>query len=310
MKIKSGMHVVLLKGGYGSEREISLKSGDTCSIALKENGFKVSEIDFNQSIATELTILKPDVCFNALHGQYGEDGNIQGLLNILKIPYTHSGVTTSSIAMNKIHFKRVITKATENTINPINFPKSLEIDDGKRLSVKNHKGPYVIKPINGGSSVGVLLIKNNDEAPLKKTWPDKDLMAESLVGTRELTVTVLREKPLCVTEITTPKNNDFYNYDAKYSSDGSFHEIPAQIPKIIAQQAMSWALKAHKTIGCKGISRSDFRYDPNKSELFMLEINTQPGMTKTSLAPEQGAFCNINMVKMVRILIEEATYEC
>ena len=205
MKIKSGMHIVLIKGGYGAEREISLKSGETCAVALKENGFKVSEIDFNQSIANELTILKPDVCFNALHGQYGEDGNIQGLLNILKIPYTHSGVTTSSIAMNKIHFKRVITKATENTTNPINFPKSLEIDDGKTLSVKDHKGPYVIKPINGGSSVGVLLIKNNNEAPLKKTWPDKYLMAESLVGTRELTVTVLREKPLCVTEIKTAK---------------------------------------------------------------------------------------------------------
>ena len=310
MKIKSGMHIVLIKGGYGAEREISLKSGKTCAIALKENGFKVSEVDFNQSIATELTILKPDVCFNALHGQYGEDGNIQGLLNILKIPYTHSGVTTSSIAMNKIHFKRVITKATENTINPINFPKSLEIDDGKTLSVKDHQGPYVIKPINGGSSVGVLLIKNNNEAPLKKTWPDKYLMAESLVGTRELTVTVLREKPLCVTEIKTAKNNDFYNYDAKYASGGSFHEIPAQIPTVINQQAMNWALKAHQIIGCKGISRSDFRYDPNNSELFMLEINTQPGMTKTSLAPEQGAFCNINMVKMVRILIEEATYEC
>jgi D-alanine-D-alanine ligase len=310
MKIKSEMHVVLLKGGYGSEREISLKSGDACSIALKENGFKVSELDFNKSIATELTKLKPDVCFNALHGQYGEDGNIQGLLNILKIPYTHSGVTTSSIAMNKIHFKRIITKATENTTNPIHFPRSLEIDDGKMLSVKDHKGPYVIKPINGGSSVGVLLIKDNNEAPLKKTWPNKYLMAESLVGTRELTVTVLRDKPLCVTEIKTGQNNDFYNYEAKYASGGSFHEIPAQIPKVISQQAMSWALRAHQIIGCKGISRSDFRYDPNNCELFMLEINTQPGMTKTSLAPEQCAFCNINMVKMVRILIEEATYEC
>ena len=310
MNIKSEMHVVLLKGGYGSEREISLKSGDACSIALKENGFKVSELDFNQSIATELTKLKPDVCFNALHGQYGEDGNIQGLLNILKIPYTHSGVTTSSIAMNKIHFKRIITKATENKTNPINFPKSLEIDDGKTLSVKDHKGPYVIKPINGGSSVGVLLIKDNSEAPLKETWPNKYLMAESLVGTRELTVTVLRDKPLCVTEIKTGQNNDFYNYDAKYERGGSFHEIPAQIPKVISQQAMSWALNAHQIIGCKGISRSDFRYDPNNSGLFMLEINTQPGMTETSLAPEQGAFCNINIVKMVRILIEEATYEC
>ena len=310
MRIKSKMHVALLKGGYGSEREISLKSGDACSMALKENGFKVSELDFNESIVTELIKLKPDVCFNALHGQYGEDGNIQGLLNILKIPYTHSGVTTSSIAMNKIHFKRIITNATEKTNNPIKFPLSLEFNDGEILSVKRHKGPYVIKPINGGSSVGVLLIKGNHEAPLKETWPNKYLMAETLVGTRELTVTVLKDKPLCVTEIKTGQNNDFYNYDAKYANGGSLHEIPAKIPTIISQQAMSWALKAHQIIGCKGISRSDFRYDPNDSKLFMLEINTQPGMTKTSLAPEQGAFCNINIVQMVRILIEEATYEC
>ena len=310
MNIKSNMHVVLLKGGYGSEREISLKSGDACSKALKENGFKVSELDFNQTFATELTNLKPDVCFNALHGQYGEDGNIQGLLNILKIPYTHSGVTTSSIAMNKIHFKRIITKATQDSNNPIYFPKSLQIDDGKRLSVKNHQGPYVIKPINGGSSVGVHLIKDNLEAPLKKLWSDEYLMAEALVGSRELTVTVLRNKPLCVTEIKTGKNNDFYNYDAKYVSGGSYHEIPAQIPDIISHRAMNWALKAHQIIGCRGISRSDFRYDPNQNKLFMLEINTQPGMTETSLAPEQGAFCNINMAKMVRILIEEAIYEC
>ena len=135
-------------------------------------------------------------------------------------------------------------------------------------------------------------------------------MAEPLVGTRELTVTVLKDKPLCVTEIKTKQNNDFYNYDAKYKSGGSFHELPAQIPKNISQKAMEWALEAHKIIGCRGISRSDFRYDPNKNELFMLEINTQPGMTKTSLTPEQGVFCNINMVKLVRTLIEEATYEC
>ena len=309
MKIKSGMHVVLLKGGYGSEREISLKSGDTCSIALKENGFKVSEIDFNQSIATELTILKPDVCFNALHGQYGEDGNIQGLLNILKIPYTHSGIVTSAIAMNKIHFKTIITKRTQDTNNPIYFPKSLEIDDGDTLTVKNHKGPYVIKPINGGSSVDVLIIKNNQQAPLKKIMNEKYLMAEVLVGTRELTVTVLKDKPLCVTEIKTDEN-DFYNYEAKYARGKSIHQIPAQIPKIISQKAMDWALKAHQIIECKGISRSDFRYNPIGNQLFMLEINTQPGMTKTSLAPEQAAFCNISMIEMVRILIEEANYEC
>ena len=310
MKMKPNMHVVLLKGGYGSEREVSLKSGDACSIAIKENGFKISELDFNPSVVSELAKLKPDICFNALHGQYGEDGNIQGLLNILKIPYTHSGVAASAIAMNKIHFKRIITKATENSTNPIYFPKSLVFNQGKQLSVKDHNGPYVIKPINGGSSVGVLLIKDNNAAPFKERLSDQHLMAEPLVGTRELTVTVLKNKPLCVTEIKTSQNNDFYNYNAKYTKNGSFHKIPAQVPKNISQQAMDWALKAHEIIGCSGISRSDFRYDPNNSKLFMLEINTQPGMTKTSLAPEQAMFCNISMVEMVRILIEEATYEC
>jgi D-alanine-D-alanine ligase len=311
MKIKSGMHIVLIKGGYGAERKISLKSGKTCAVALKENGFKVSEIDFNQSIANELTILKPDVCFNALHGQYGEDGNIQGLLNILKIPYTHSGVFTSAIAMHKIHFKKLITKVTENMINPIRFPKTLEFKEGNFLSVKDYNGPYVIKPINGGSSVGVLIIKNNNEAPTKNKWPiNNNLMAENLVGTRELTVTVLKERPLCVTEIETGKENDFYNYNAKYKNGRSFHQLPAKIPNLTSQKAMEWALNAHKIIGCNGISRSDFRYDPVDDELFMLEINTQPGMTKTSLAPEQAAFCKIDMIKMVKILIEEAKYEC
>ena len=310
MKKKSEMHVALLKGGFGSEREVSLKSAEACSIAIKENGFIVSEIDFNQSIGIELNKLRPDICFNALHGQFGEDGNIQGLLNILKIPYTHSGVATSAIAMNKNHFKSIVIKATESTNNPIRFPKTLEIDDGENLSVKDYKGPYIIKPINGGSSVDVLLIRGNHEAPLKKSLPEKYLMAEILVGTKELTVTVLKDKPLCVTEIKTKENNEFYNYDAKYLSGGSVHQIPAKIPKQIYQQALDWALKAHQIIGCRGISRSDFRYDENDNELFMLEINTQPGMTKTSLAPEQCAFCNINMDEMVKILIEEATYEC
>ena len=309
MKKKEDLHIVLLKGGFGSEREVSLKSGYACSIALKANGYKVSELDFDLSAATKLNKLKPDVCFNALHGQYGEDGNIQGLLNILKIPYTHSGIVTSAIAMNKIHFKTIITKRTQDTNNPIYFPKSLEIDDGDTLSVKNHKGPYVIKPINGGSSVDVLIIKNNQQAPLKKIMNEKYLMAEVLVGTRELTVTVLKDKPLCVTEIKTDEN-DFYNYEAKYARGKSIHQIPAQIPKIISQKAMDWALKAHQIIECKGISRSDFRYNPIGNQLFMLEINTQPGMTKTSLAPEQAAFCNISMIEMVRILIEEANYEC
>ena len=310
MNIKSGMHIVILLGGFGSEREISIKSGENCINALKENDLKVTTLDINKNPMTELIQLKPDICFNCLHGKYGEDGNIQGVLNILQIPYTHSGVATSAIAMNKIYFKNLISNFTRNSGKQICFPANLEINKGEFLSVANYNGPYVLKPVNGGSSVGVSIIQDNSQAPLKSHWPQNTyLMAEPLVGTRELTVTILNNKPLCVTEIVTSKNNEFYDYDAKYSQGGSFHDLPAKISKNISQMAMDWALITHQIIGCKGISRSDFRYDPNKEELFMLEINTQPGMTKTSLAPEQALFCNISMPEMVKILLEEARYE-
>ena len=310
MIISPGMHIVLLMGGFGSEREISIKSGENCIEALKENDLKVTKLDLNQSTITELISLKPDICFNCLHGKYGEDGNIQGVLNILQIPYTHSGVTASALAMNKLYFKNLISRITEDLEQPIYFPKTLEINDGEFLSVAKHNSPYVIKPVNEGSSVGVSLISNNNQGPTKKNWPlDTQLMAEPLVGTRELTVTILNDKPLCVTEIITPNNNDFYNYNAKYSDGGSLHNVPAKVSKTITKTTMDWALKAHQIIGCKGISRSDFRYDSDSEKLFMLEINTQPGMTKTSLAPEQALFCNINMPQMVKILLEEADYE-
>ena len=310
MNINRGMHVVVLMGGCGSEREVSIQSGKNCIEALKQNELKVTQLDLNLLTINDLINLKPDVCFNCFHGKYGEDGNIQGLLNILKIPYTHSGVMASAISMNKIFFKNLIYNITKKEGNPIYFPKTLEIDKGEYLSVANYDGPYVIKPINGGSSVGVSIIHDNSKAPLKYDWSLKDnLMAEELVGTRELTVTILNNKPLCVTEIITSNNNDFYNYNAKYTLGGSLHNLPAKIPNHISETVTSWALRAHKIIGCKGISRSDFRYDDKKDKLFMLEINTQPGMTKTSLAPEQAKFCNISMPQMVKILLKEASYE-
>ena len=212
--------------------------------------------------------------------------------------------------MNKMHFKRLITNATENSEDPIIFPETLKIIKDKFYYIRDYEGPCVIKPINGGSSVDVTIIKNSKMKPLKKNLNYNELMAEVLVGTRELTVTVLKERPLCVTEITSNKKQDFYNYKAKYDQNGSSHIIPALIPKTIFDKAMSWALRAHQIIGCKGISRTDFRYDSNHNKLFMLELNTQPGMTETSLAPEQALFCQITMKQMVKILIEEATYEC
>ena len=307
---KKFSHVAVLMGGFSKEKEVSLNTGKACSKALKKANYNVSDIIVDQNLLKNLIHVKPDVCFNALHGTYGEDGNIQGLLNILQIPYTHSGVTASAISMNKLYFKRLITNATENSKDPICFPKTLKILKGEKLSVKDYDGPFVVKPINGGSSVDVQIIKEGINFRLKKDLDHEDLMAEIFVGSKELTVTVLNKKPLCVTEIKTSQNQIFYNYKAKYDIDGSLHEIPAKIPEITYQQAMSWALRAHKIIGCRGISRSDFRYNVKDKKLYMLEINTQPGMTETSLSPEQALFCKISMKKMVNILIEEANYEC
>ena len=173
-----------------------------------------------------------------------------------------------------------------------------------------HRKPFVIKPIKGGSSVGVIIIKAGNKIPKINKLIEQKLMAETFVGSTELTVTVLKENPLCVTEITTPDEKEFYNYKAKYEKHGSFHKIPADIPKIIYNKAMSWALKAHQIIGCKGISRTDFRYDAKDEKLYMLELNTQPGMTQTSLCPEQAYYCGISLNEMIDSILEEASYEC
>ena len=233
MKMQERFHVVLLKGGFGPERDVSLESAKACSKAIKENGFKLTEFDYATMNINKLISIKPDVCFNALHGDSGENGSIQGFLNVLKIPYTHSGVKASAIAMNKIIFKRLITKTTENSSDPIFFPKTLHINEGEKLSVDNYKGSYVIKPKSGGSSVGVKIVKEQDAIPLKKDFAFNDIMAEEFVGSTELTVTVLKDKPLCVTEIKAGQDKDFYNYNAKYEKNGSTHQIPAQIPDSI-----------------------------------------------------------------------------
>ena len=310
MKTFVNMHVLLLKGGDGSEREVSLNSAKECAKAIKKIGCKVTEVDISEINISSLAKINADVCFNALHGDYGEDGSIQGLLNLLKIPYTHSGVATSSIAMNKINFKRIITDATRFSNDPIYFPKTLKIEDNGKYFEVDYDGAFVIKPIKGGSSVGVNIIKKGNKIPQIDKFIQEQLMAEIFVGTKELTVTVLKEDPLCVTDIITSNDEEFYNYKAKYDDNGSYHKIPADIPKIIYNKALSWALKAHQIIGCKGISRTDFRYDSHNEKLYMLELNTQPGMTQTSLSPEQAAYCGINMNDMIKTLIEEANYEC
>ncbi len=309
MKTLENMHVLLLKGGNGAEREVSLNTAKVCSNAIKKIGHKITEVDISKINILGLKNIKADICFNALHGDYGEDGSIQGLLNLLKIPYTHSGVATSAIAMNKINFKRIITNATQSSDDPIHFPKTLDLRNNEKFYEVDYDGKFVVKPIKGGSSVGVNIIYNENKIPKKSKLINEMLMAEIFVGSKELTVTVLKDNPLCVTEITTTNEKEFYNYNAKYDKNGSFHKIPADIPKIIYNKAMSWALRAHQIIGCKGISRTDFRYDPKEKKLYMLELNTQPGMTQTSLSPEQASYCGIGLIDMIKIILEEASYE-
>ena len=309
MKLFENMHVLLLKGGNGSEREVSLNTAEVCANAIKKLGYKITEIDISEMDILSLKKIKADICFNALHGDYGEDGSIQGLLNLLRIPYTHSGVATSAIAINKINFKRVITSATQSSDDPIYFPKTLDLRNSDKFYEVDYDGKFIVKPIKGGSSVGVNIIDDGNKIPKKNKLINENLMAEIFVGSIELTVTVLKDNPLCVTEITTSNESGFYNYNAKYDKNGSFHKIPADIPNIIYNKAMSWALRAHQIIGCKGISRTDFRYDAKEKKLYMLELNTQPGMTQTSLSPEQAYYSGLGLNDMVKIILEEASYE-
>ena len=295
-------HVAVLMGGWSSERDVSLVTGRECSKALKAAGFKVSEIDVDRDIAKVLTDAKPDVCFNALHGRFGEDGRIQGLLDILGIPYTHSGVMASAIAMNKVRTKEVCSAIGIPLAEHKLAPRKAAFA-GKAM-----ERPYVIKPIAEGSSIGVRIVKEGDNGPPDEDWSyGETVMVERYVAGRELTVAVMGDRPLTVTEIR-PRTG-FYDYTNKYTDGKADHLLPAPVPKPIFDQAMQVALLAHQTLGCRGVSRSDFRYDDTKSEpgrLIFLEINTQPGMTPLSLVPEQAAFLGISFTDLVSWMVEEA----
>ena len=295
-------HVAVLMGGWSSERDVSLVTGRECSKALKAAGFKVSEIDVGRDIAKVLTEAKPDVCFNALHGRFGEDGRIQGLLDILGIPYTHSGVMASAIAMNKVRTKEVCSAIGIPLVEHKLAPRKAAFA-GKAM-----ERPYVIKPITEGSSIGVRIVKEGDNGPPDEDWSyGETVMVERYVAGRELTVAVMGDRPLTVTEIR-PRTG-FYDYTNKYTDGKADHLLPAPVPKLIFDQAMQVALLAHQTLGCRGVSRSDFRYDDTKGEpgrLIFLEINTQPGMTPLSLVPEQAAFLGISFTDLVSWMVEEA----
>ena len=295
-------HVAVLMGGWSKEREVSLVSGAAVATALKDTGFQVTEIDVHQDAAALLTQLYPipDKVFNALHGRFGEDGCVQGFLNILGVPYTHSGVLASALAMDKPMSKRIFKEVGITVADH-------QILTREQLSqtVFGSK-PHVIKPLNEGSSVGVNIIFEGDSyTPTEKEWPfGSHVMAEQYISGRELTVAVMGERALGVTEIKT--GHLFYDYDAKYSDGGSIHQVPAQLPQDIYDEAMRISVLAHKTLGCRGISRADMRYDGKN--LYLLEVNTQPGMTPTSLVPEQASYANISFENLVVWLVEHA--EC
>lgn len=288
-------------GGPSAEREVSLSTGRMCAAALREAGFHTVEVDAGRDLAERLLALAPDVAFNALHGRWGEDGCVQGLLEWLRIPYTHSGVLASALAMDKERTKKAYAAAGLPIV-----PSLLATRDEVRA---RHvmPAPYVVKPYNEGSSVGVWLVaeENNGPPQLDDRMPEV-VMVEAYVPGREMTCTVMGDRALTVTDIIT---EGWYDYDAKYKTGGSRHVVPAEIPAEIFDACMDYALRAHQILGCRGISRTDFRWDEAKglAGLVLLETNTQPGMTPTSLSPEQAAHCGIAFPELCRWLVEDAS---
>ncbi len=296
-------HVAVLMGGWSAEREVSLVSGAAVAKALKKTGYRVTPIDVQRDMGSLMTRLypRPDAVFNALHGRYGEDGCVQGLLNILDIPYTHSGLLASALAMDKPMAKRLFAAAGI----PVAEHRIVRRDDVVRGDVMAR--PYVVKPLNEGSSVGVTIVLEGDNAPpfTDADWPfGEEVMVERFVPGKELTVAVMGDKALAVTEITTDRG--FYDYDAKYSDGGSAHLVPAPLEPAVYDEVMRLSALAHEALGCRGVSRADLRYDGET--VYLLEINTQPGMTHTSLVPEQAAHVGLSFEELVSWMVENV--EC
>jgi D-alanine-D-alanine ligase len=298
--------IAVLMGGRSAEREVSLSSGKGVMAALKEEGFDPISVDPGDDLPMQLREARPDAVFNALHGRFGEDGTVQGILEWLRIPYTHSGVLASALAMHK--------ERTKDIYRAAGLPVVKSIVADRREAGARHlmEPPYVVKPVNEGSSVGIFIIRKGDNRPPAElgsdTWDlSSEMMVEEYVPGRELTVAVMGDRALGVTEITTEL--EFYDYQAKYAAGGSRHIIPAQVPAAIATQAMDMAIIAHRVLGCRGVSRTDFRYDDTGSvpRLILLETNTQPGMTPTSLVPEQAAHIGTSYAKLCRWIVEDAS---
>jgi D-alanine-D-alanine ligase len=301
-------HVVVLMGGWSKERDVSLTSGRGIADALRERGWSnVTELDMGHDVAVRLAELKPDVVFNALHGTPGEDGTVQGMMDLMGLKYTHSGLETSVIAIDKELTKMVLVP------HGIRMPAGRIVESESIFSEDPLPRPYVLKPINEGSSVGVAIVTEdgNYGQPIGRDVPGPwhefdELLAEPFIKGRELTVAVLNDESLAVTELK-PKAG-FYDYAAKYTDGLTVHECPANVPEDIARSMMDMAAKAHRLLGCKGASRSDFRWDDEQGEagLYLLEVNTQPGMTPLSLVPEQAKLKGIAYGDLVERLIAEA----
>ncbi len=310
-QLDRNLNIVVLMGGWSSEREVSLMSGKGIAAALTERGFtNVTPVDMDRNVAQVLAGIRPDVVFNALHGTPGEDGTIQGLLDLMQIPYTHSGLETSVIAIDKELTKMVLVP------HGIRMPKGKVVESNSLYEGDPMARPYVLKPVNEGSSVGVAIITDEGNyghpisARAEGPWLHFDrLLAEPFIKGRELTVAVLGDEALCVTELKPVQG--FYDYDAKYTDGLTTHVCPAEIPPHIAEEMMDMALAAHRLLGCKGASRSDFRWDDSQGEagVYLLEVNTQPGMTPLSLVPEQAKQKGISYGELVERIIAEALAE-
>ena len=300
-------HVAVLMGGWSAEREVSLRSGKACADALERRGHRVSRIDVGRDVATALAGLKPDVALNMLHGRPGEDGTIQGLLEIVGIPYTHSGVLASSLAMQKDVSKAVFRAA--------DIPVAEGIVTTRFDAAKAHllPPPYVIKPIAEGSSVGVFIVTEAHAHPpqelYRDDWPYGDrVIVETYIAGKELTCAVVKDEPTDVIEIVPAVR--FYDYEAKYAPGGSKHLLPADLLPNVYQEVRRLTLAAHRALGCRGVSRADFRYDDRMagiSGLICLEVNTQPGMTETSLVPELAAHAGITFEELVQWMVDDAS---
>lgn len=301
---RKNLRIAVVYGGWSPEREVSAVSGKKMVVAARTAGYNVVAIDARQDITNQISEVEPDIILNALHGIWGEDGCAQGIFETLNIPYSHSGVLASALAMDK--------RKSKNVFQSIGIDVAKDIAVSRADAVKSHplQRPYVVKPISNGSSLGVVIVGEDDPIPsdilLSDNWTFGDnLMAEEFVPGRELTVGVMGGEPLAVTEIMP--SNHFYDYKAKYEIGGSEHTLPAEVSQSVADRALEVSHNAHEILGCRGVTRADFRYDESNDRLVLLEMNTQPGMTPTSLVPEQAAYRGMSFEDLVVWMIEDAS---